>query len=400
MIVSIVEHQAFDAAKVSKTPEGFLRAAPLVARTGIQIYKGVEFDRPQVDTVRVYRPESEVFSADSLKSFAHRPMTNDHPSEMVDARNWRKFAVGQIGDEVLRDGDRIRVPLVIMDGATVADIETGKRELSMGYTMDLDWTAGTSDKGEPYDAIAKNIRCNHCAVVDTARGGPELRIGDQRSPAGREEVARDREERTMEQVLKTIAIDGLSVQVTDIAAQAFDRYKLAIEKQVADGKAELLASAAKITQLTADNAKLVTDHATALGAKDAQVVTLTKEVADLKAAASPAALDARVKDRAGLFGKAKALMPTVTLDGKTDGEIRRQVVDSRLGALAKDRDDGWIAASFDTMTATASPGQTFGRDLATATVAHSSMDAAAQAYDKSVKATEDAWKTPVGAAAN
>lgn len=398
MKVSITEHQAFDAAKVSKTPEGFLRAAPLVARSGIQTYKGHEFDRPQTDTVRVYRPETEVFSADSLKSFAHRPMTNEHPSEMVDARNWRKYAVGQIGDEVLRDGDRVRVPLVIMDGATVADIESGKRELSMGYSMDLEWTSGTTDKGEAYDAIAKNIRCNHCAVVDTARGGPELRIGDQ-SPASREAVTRDREERTMDQVLKTIAIDGLSVQVTDIAAQAFDRYKLAMDKALADSKAELLSSAAKITQLTADNAKLVTDHKAALDAENAKVVTLTKEVADLKTAASPAALDARVKDRAGLLDKAKKLLPAVTLDGKTDGEIRRQVVDSQLGAAAKDKSDDWIAASFDTMAAVSPSGQSFSQNLSTATP-HNSMDARDQAYAKSVKDSENAWKTTNVAAAN
>jgi len=50
--------------------------------------------------------------------------------------------------------------------------------LSMGYTTDIDWTAGVTPKGEAYDGVQRNIRANHLAFVPQARGGEKLRFGD------------------------------------------------------------------------------------------------------------------------------------------------------------------------------------------------------------------------------
>ena len=43
------------------TDEGYLIANVRTARIGTQDYRGVELDRPDLDTVTVYRDESEVF---------------------------------------------------------------------------------------------------------------------------------------------------------------------------------------------------------------------------------------------------------------------------------------------------------------------------------------------------
>ncbi|WP_312866235.1 DUF2213 domain-containing protein [Rhizobium mongolense] len=59
---------------------------------------------------RVYRAGAEVFAEDTLKSAGHRPVTNDHPPEMVPADNWKNY-VGQTGDEITGEGIFIRVPL-------------------------------------------------------------------------------------------------------------------------------------------------------------------------------------------------------------------------------------------------------------------------------------------------
>ncbi|MDT9702463.1 DUF2213 domain-containing protein, partial [Streptomyces sp. P17] len=88
-----------------------------VARTGIQQYLGSEVGRPDLEVVTVYRPESEVFKADSMASFAHRPITDDHPDEAVTADNWKDYSVGQTGEEIKRDGDFLRVPMMVADGA-------------------------------------------------------------------------------------------------------------------------------------------------------------------------------------------------------------------------------------------------------------------------------------------
>jgi hypothetical protein len=163
---------------VRRTGDGYLVASARIARTGIQIYSGDEVGKPALSRVRVYRPEAEVFHRDALHSMAHRPITLDHPREAVTADNWRGLAVGQTGDEVARDGDFVRVPLVLMDAEAIRAIEAGKRELSLGYTVDLKWEPGKTPAGEVYDAIQTAIRANHLAVVTAARGGPELRIGD------------------------------------------------------------------------------------------------------------------------------------------------------------------------------------------------------------------------------
>lgn len=177
-----------DSAKLTsprRTGDGYLVAEARVARTGIQIYNGDEIGRPDLKEVRVYRPPEEVFKKASLQSYAHRPLTNDHPREPVNDKNWKKFAVGHTADEIVRDGNFVRVPLTMMDGAAIKAWEDGKKELSLGYLCDLKWEPGeyTDDAGEThaYDAKQVNIRANHLALVTRARGGDQLRIGDAES---------------------------------------------------------------------------------------------------------------------------------------------------------------------------------------------------------------------------
>ena len=62
---------------------------------------------------------------------------------------------------------------------------------------------GITPEGDKYDAVQKNIRGNHVAIVSTARGGPELKFGD------KGETAMD---------LKTVMIDGIACQMTDTAS--------------------------------------------------------------------------------------------------------------------------------------------------------------------------------------
>lgn len=170
-----------DAAKVKFIDGGYMTAFPRIARTGIQTYKGTECGKQDMETVRVYRPEDEVFADKARHTYTHLPVTVGHPKEMVDAKNWKKYAVGHTGDEVLRDGQSVRVPMMLRDHDAIEQYKQGRKQLSVGYDCDLDWTAGKTEDGEEYDAVQHNIRCNHLAVVAAARGGPELTIGDSSS---------------------------------------------------------------------------------------------------------------------------------------------------------------------------------------------------------------------------
>lgn len=313
--------------------DGSLLADARIARTGIQLYAGFEVGKPDMAMVRVYRPGSEVFSQDTLKSAAHRPVTNDHPDDMVTADNWKEHAVGQTGDEITGEGIFIRVPLMVSDGATIRLIEDGKRELSAGYSCELDWTSGKTPGGEAYDAVQKNIRINHVAIVDAGRAGKQVRIGDGTGKWGVAPILPtiDKETSVMDVTLRTVAVDGLSVSTTDQGAQA-----------IAKLQKDLESSAAQITTLQAD-------HAKALAAKDADLAKKDAEIDALKGKVlSDADLDKRVQDRGDLIAKAKAVAKDVKTEGLSDADIRKAAVTAALGdAAVKDKTDAYIDARFD-----------------------------------------------------
>lgn len=160
------------------TADGYLVADAKIARTGIQTYSGTEMGRPDLAAVRVWRPADEVFHGDAMASMAHRPVTLEHPDEAITAVNWRRHSVGQTGGDVVRDGDFVRVPLVLMDQGAIEAVRLGKRQLSVGYAAEIDWTPGVTADGQSYDAVQRQIRGNHLAIVDQARAGPACRIGD------------------------------------------------------------------------------------------------------------------------------------------------------------------------------------------------------------------------------
>lgn len=277
-----------------RAEDGVLLVDARVARTGVQEYRGSEVGRPDLPVVRVYRDPEEVFSDATMASFAHRPITNDHPREAVTASNWRSLAVGQTADEVRQQEKFIRVPLMVSDAATIDLVEAGKRELSAGYHCDLDWTAGITADGEAFDARQKNIRVNHIAIVEKGRAGPECRIGDSKGNPN--------------MVQKIITVDGLPVtlEVSDQAAAYLDHLQ------------------GKVGTLTAD-----------LATANGKVGTLTAEIATLRdAAPKPEQIDAMVRDRAALVATANRIVPNIVTDGKTDADIKRAVLSAKLGDAA------------------------------------------------------------------
>ena len=89
--------------KLVRSRDGYIKGYANAARVGVQSYRGSEVERPDLDKVKVYRPAEQVFHRDSMHTAAHRPITLNHPPEMVNDGNWKKYAVGYIGDEVIRD---------------------------------------------------------------------------------------------------------------------------------------------------------------------------------------------------------------------------------------------------------------------------------------------------------
>jgi hypothetical protein len=244
-------------------------------------------------------------------------MTLDHPPVLVDANNWKEYARGQTGDEVLRDGDFVRVPLMLLDKAAITDWDAGKRELSMGYTMTLDATPGTTPDGQDYDAVQRDLRMNHLALVARARGGSQLKLGDA--------TTEDCEMQT-----KTITVDGIPVETNDAGAQVIAK----LQKDVADS-AEKLEAVSKT-------------HAEALAAKDKEIAGKDAEIDALRGKVLDAdALDNAVRERADLIAQAKLIADT-DYTGLAPADIRKKALNAKLGTEALDgKSDDYIAARFD-----------------------------------------------------
>ncbi|MFC4729101.1 DUF2213 domain-containing protein [Coralloluteibacterium thermophilus] len=317
---------------VRRTGDGYLVADAKVARTGVQTYLGSEVGRPDLPLVRLYRPPEEVFAADAMRSYAHRPMTLEHPATSVTADTWSDVAIGQTGSEVVRDGEFVRVPLVLMDADAIKAYEAGKRELSMGYSAEIVFEDGVTPAGEPYDAVQKQLRMNHLALVSRARGGAELRIGDGRAPGGSDPRADNptRNHTMSDTKTRTVMVDGLPVECTDAAAIAIDK----LQRQLTDAQSA--------------NQRQAAEHATAIAAKDAALAKAEAERDDAKAKIlSDADLDARVKARGDLIASAKAIHDA-DYTGKSDADIRKAVVVAKLGdAAVAGKSDAYIDARFD-----------------------------------------------------
>lgn len=314
--------------KPRRTGDGYLVASPRVSRTGIQDYAGIEVGRPDMETVRVYRPEEEVFSPEAMHSMAHRPVTVDHPPVLVDATNWKKYSRGQTGGEVARDGEFIRVPMSLMDIDAINAVMAGKAELSMGYTADMDWTPGVSPQGEAYDAVQRNIRGNHLAIVDAARGGPMLRVIDTK-PEGNP--------------MRKVIIDGITVEMSETAAEAFAKYRKDAEEEEKSLADKIKDMEGRIEKMKADMAEMAAEKEKV----DAENETIKKEMEDSKL--TPAKLDAAVKARSEVIDAARKINPNLVVDGKGEADIRREVVAHKMGDRAKDWSDEAITASFNTL---------------------------------------------------
>lgn len=382
----LTDTMVFDSASVRRTPDGYMTATARVARTGIQIYKGSEVGRPDMERVRVYRPGDSVFDDAALRSIAHKPITLDHPPQGVNSKNWKKLARGQVGSRVVRDGEFVEVPLVLMDEDAIQSVVAGTKELSLGYSTELKWGSGMTLDGQPYDAVQTAIRANHLAVVGAARGGSMLRIGDEHQT----------EESIM--AMKSILVDGVTLEMSDTAAAVVQRALSVADAAVKKAEEERDEEKKKAKDAKAASDAALADAKKSVEAKDGEIVVLKKQVAD--AEMTPAKLDALVKDRQNVIDRAVKIGGTaITVDGKTLAEIKRQVVVHKLGdAAVKDMSDAAIDGAFYALTADATVTRSGVMDTARAFSTpsgniHSSQQARDAAWEQQGKDMANAYKT-------
>ena len=150
------------------TQEGYLMDRPILTSTGI-----FEYTNPDGSIRRELRLPEEVFDPESLKSYKGKPIIITHDAGLIDKNNVDEEQIGTILSEGYRSDDDVRAEIVIHNTDEMR--ECGLKELSLGYSLDLDETPGEWN-GEHYDAIQRNIRINHLALVREARAGEQARL--------------------------------------------------------------------------------------------------------------------------------------------------------------------------------------------------------------------------------
>lgn len=150
------------------TDEGYLKDRPILTSTGI-----FEYVNEDGSIRRELRLPEEVFAPESLASYKGKPIIVTHDAGLVTKDNVHEEQIGTILTEGYRSGDDVRAEIVIHDTDEMK--KSGLKELSLGYNLDLEETAGEW-KGQPYDAIQRNIRINHLALVSEARAGDQARL--------------------------------------------------------------------------------------------------------------------------------------------------------------------------------------------------------------------------------
>jgi hypothetical protein len=321
------------------TDEGYIRANAVVTRSGVFIYKN-----PDGTIRRELRHPDEVFKADSLESMKMIPITNGHPVErLVNAQNAKRLAVGYTGETIDRDDIFVLTKLVITDEDTVKEVQhNAKRELSLGYTVDLISEKGTYN-GEAYDYRQENIKYNHLSLVDNARAGSQAQIALDSSDAY--EITN--EESIMAK--RKIKIDQEELMVEKETA---DSYEKLVEdlKNLADEKARVESEMAMI-QEELDKVKAERD---ALEEKSSELPPEDKP-GSAEEQKEPKMDSAEFKKKVKERVKLEKLAETV-LDGETfkkvesasDMDIKKQIILSKYPKANLDgKSEIYITARFD-----------------------------------------------------
>ena len=179
-----------------ETGEGFLICKNVpIARIGDQQYLGREIGLTGANAERVFtvrRSPEEVFSETALASFEGKPVTDDHPPELLTPDTVTMYLKGHA--ENVRRGagewqDYVVADLHVQDRGLIDAIQRGKREISCGYECEY-----VHNADDTYSQ--KNIRGNHIAVVERGRARKRAAILDS-DTINKEKAGKRPERKTM-----------------------------------------------------------------------------------------------------------------------------------------------------------------------------------------------------------
>lgn len=154
-----------------------------ISKVGVFPYMGRSIDA-SLDPDKIYmvlRPEEELANPDTIESFKLIPWIDEHvmlgPPDSGMVAPELKGIEGVIGEDVFFENGKLFANLKVFSDNLDGLIGSGKRELSAGYRCRYEISTGNWN-GQHYDAIQRDIRGNHLALVNEGRMGPDVAVLD------------------------------------------------------------------------------------------------------------------------------------------------------------------------------------------------------------------------------
>lgn len=250
-----------------------IKGNPL-SKVGVFPYSGAQLGLDGDDSDKifmVYRPEEELASDECIDSFRLIPWVDEH--ELLGSADEgltpaeKKGIQGVIGDEVFFDKPKgiLRGNVKVFSDKLAKMIEDGKRELSCGYRCTYDMTSGVFD-GEKYDAIQRDIRGNHLALVKEGRMGKDIAVLDHLTFTidSMEAFMPEEIEKKKEGEDEAVTLEGLAKQIAALA-------EVVAKLKPADAVVDELDTEAKPKEEAGDEEVVAEEDKAAADAEEAEV---------------------------------------------------------------------------------------------------------------------------------
>lgn len=326
-----------------------IRDAKIDDQTGFLYVRRVPIAQAMVQTY--YKPDGTetqevklpkyILSDSTVASANDKPVTNDHPGELVTKSNSRKYMRGFTTSNAHVEGNVLYNDVAITDAELISAIQNGKKELSIGFETEVVPESGEYN-GVKYDHVQKNIKINHLAVVQRGRAGHTVRlVGDSAVNV----APSDFKQKGKSMETKVVRVDGqdITVAAEDVGKiTKLDADNSAKAKQIAELKAQQKALQDKIDKLEgkskdADEAQAKADSLEADNKK------LKEEIEQLKGDGLDQRLD--------LIDKVKTLVGDSAYDyhGKSVRDMKIDAVKAIKGDSMdfEGKSDTYVDAAFD-----------------------------------------------------
>ena len=325
--------------KQSKTPEGFLLCEEVpIARTGLMIYGPDEtpIEAGPDGITKIYREDADVFRPETIASAQGKSVADDHPEEDVTPDNWKELTVGIMlnvrrGEKSM--DDLLLADLLITDPVGIKAVESGKREVSLGYEADYEEVSAGVGK-------QSNIIINHVALVEQGRCGPRCAIGDKKPILTKESTVAKRN--VLDMLMKAFKAKD-AAEVEKLAAEAKDDFETPAATTSTEG------GDTHIHIHTGDNPEAVTEPV-------ADESEIAKEGITNDDDALSAHIEQNASEHAEMMARIEALEKLVGANaGATDDDVENEemaeamkdeVPEEVAEAAAKAKDSAYLGESF------------------------------------------------------